>query len=225
MSNAGFRIIMEYDRSYLALAEKFYPHCTPNIADNMGRMFCMDAAIKPVRSDLKLVGIALTVKTRPGDNLLVHKAIDVAQPGDVIVVDAQGDMTNSIIGEIMVRYAQSRQINGFIIDGSIRDWDGIKNLNMPVYSKGATPRGPYKDGPGEINVPISCGGVVINPGDIIVGDSDGVVVIPPKDAERVLKDTESIALREAEIFKQIEAGTHDRTWVDKLLQEKGCQII
>lgn len=221
----GLRIYAQIKRPPLSLADAFLPYATPNIADNMGRMFCMEAGIKPVREDSKLVGIAFTVKTRPGDNLLVHKALDMALPGDVIVVDAQGDMTNSILGEIMVRYAMKKGLRGFVVDGAIRDWAGIKQLDLPVFARGATPRGPYKDGPGEINVPVSCGGVVVYPGDIIVADADGVVVIPARDAEEVLRKTKEIAEREQLILKQVEEGTWDRRWIDETLEKKGCEII
>ncbi|WP_366018233.1 RraA family protein [Thermanaeromonas sp.] len=225
LMSIGFRIYTQIRRPPLSLADAFLPYSTSNIADNMGRMFCMDAAIKPLREDSKLVGIAFTVKTRPGDNLLVHKALDMALPGDVIVVDAQGDMTNSILGEIMVRYALKKGLRGFVIDGAVRDWAGIKQLDLPVFAKGASPRGPYKDGPGEINVPISCGGVAVYPGDIIVGDADGVVVIPAKEAEEVLRRTSELAAREQAIFQQVEEGTWDRRWVDEILQQKGCEIL
>ncbi|HOK19263.1 MAG TPA: RraA family protein [Thermosynergistes sp.] len=225
MSNVGFRIYTKIKRPPLEIVDAFSPYATPNIADNMGRAFCMDAGIKPVREDSKLVGVAFTVRSRVKDNLMVHKAIDMAQPGDVIVVDAQGDMSNSILGEIIVRYAARRGLRGFVVDGTIRDWLGIKELGLPVFSRGAVPSGPFKDGPGEINVPISCGGVVVNPGDIIVGDADGVVVIPPCDAELVLKKTREIAQKEQLIFKQVEDLAWDRSWVDATLKEKGCEIV
>ena len=183
MSNPGFRVIYKkQNQENLKLAKEFIECPTANIADNMNRLPCIDASIKMVnKSALKLVGVALTVKTRPGDNLMVHKALDMANPGDIIVVDAQGDMTNSILGELMCYYAMKKGIAGMIIDGAIRDVDTISELNFPMYAKGVQPKGPYKDGPGEINVPVSCGGMVVNPGDIIVGDLDGVVVISPED--------------------------------------------
>ncbi|HBT47727.1 MAG TPA: methyltransferase [Peptococcaceae bacterium] len=222
---AGFRIYTRVKRPPLSLADAFLPYSTCNIADNMGRMFCMDAGIKPVREDAKLAGIAFTVKTRPGDNLLVHKALDMAEPGDVIIVDARGDMTNAILGEIMARYALKRGLRGLVVDGAVRDWAGIKRLDLPVFARGASPRGPYKDGPGEINVPVSCGGVTVFPGDVIVGDADGVVVIPAGEAEEILRKTREVALREQAIFRQVEEGTWDRGWIDEILRQKGCEIL
>ena len=123
-------------------------------------------------------GPAFTVKTRPGDNLMVHKALDLAEPGDVIVVDAGGDLTNAIIGEIMSTYANARGIAGIVIDGAIRDADEIRANDFPVYAAGVTHRGPYKDGPGEINVPVAIDGMVIEPGDLVLGDGDGILCVP-----------------------------------------------
>jgi RraA family protein len=224
MSNVGFRIYTKVERPSKELVEAFKGLPTPNIADNMSRFFCVDAAIKPMNSK-HLLGTALTVRSSTADNLMFHKALDMAEPGDVIVVDVQGDMINSVAGEIMMRYAMKRGIVGFLIDGAVRDSGALKNLDFAVYARGANPKGPYKDGPGEINVPVSCGGVVVNPGDIIVGDEDGVVVITPKDAPEVLEKARATFAKEASIFEAIEGDTLDRSWVDKVLQEKGCEII
>ncbi|HBT49772.1 MAG: Dimethylmenaquinone methyltransferase [Caldanaerobacter subterraneus] len=227
MSNVGFRVIMNIKRPPRELVEKFKEFSTPNIADNMNRFFCVASEIKMIneKKDLKMVGTALTVKTRIADNLMVHKALEIAKPGDVIVVDAAGDMNNAILGEIMVRLAMKRKLAGFLIDGCIRDSSAIRELDFPVFARGANPKGPYKDGPGEINVPISCGGVVIRPGDILVGDADGVVVVPPEEAENVLENTKKIVEKEKLMFEQIEKGTLDRSWIDKTLRERGCEII
>jgi regulator of RNase E activity RraA len=224
MANVGFRIYTKITRPPKELVEAFRGLATPNIADNMSRFFCVDADIRPM-SKGHLLGTAFTVRARPGDNLMFHKALDLAQPGDVIVVAGQGEMSNSLCGEIMVRYAIKKNLAGFLIDGAIRDSGPISELDFPVYARGAQPKGPYKDGPGEINVPVACGGVVIQSGDILVGDQDGVVVIRPEDAEDILAKTKAIQAKEAGIFTAIENGTWDRTWVNKTLQEKGCEII
>jgi RraA family protein len=227
MSNYGFRVITNIKRPPRELVESFREFCTPNIADNMNRFFCVASEIKMINQvkDLKMVGTALTVKTRMADNLMVHKALEIAKPGDVIVVDAAGDTTNAILGEIMVRIAMKRNLAGYLIDGCIRDSGAIRELDFPVFARGANPKGPYKDGPGEINVPVCCGGVVIRPGDILVGDEDGVVVIPPEEAEDILEKTRKIAAKEKVMFEEIEKGTIDRSWIDKALKEKGCEII
>lgn len=227
MVNVGFRVIFKKQNpETLRLAKEFIDCPTPNIADNMNRFPCVDSGIKMVnKSQIKLTGVALTVRTRPGDNLMVHKALDMAKPGDVIVVEAQGDMTNSIIGELMCYYAIERGIAGIIIDGAIRDVDTISEMSLPVYARGVQPKGPYKDGPGEINVPICCGGLVINPGDIIVGDLDGVVAISPLEAPEILTKTKGTMVKEKEIMEQIKEGKWDRSWIDATLKAKGAEII
>lgn len=224
MSNVGMRIFTKVQRPSRELIETLGQYATSNIADNMGRMFCTHPDIKPF-NNVKLLGSAFTVKACIGDNLLFHKAIDMAQPGDVLVVDGRGDLTNSLCGEIMIRYAMSRGIAGFVVDGSIRDSGALKDLNFPVYARGVSPNGPYKNGPGEINVPICCGGAVVKPGYIVVGDEDGVVFVDPADADTVIKKTKILYDNEVKTFANIKAGTLDRSWVDKLLLEKGCEII
>lgn len=226
MSNIGFRVIENIKRPEKDLIEKFKKYCTANIADNMNRFFCMDEKIKMVNSNnVKMVGPAFTVKTRVADNLLVHKAINLAKPGDVIVIDAEGDTNHAILGEIMVREAVLKKFAGYIVDGSIRDIGEISKLDYPVFAKSSIPRGPYKDGPGEINIPITCGGVVVNPGDIIVGDVDGIVVISPEYAEEILLNTEQKCEKEQSVLASLKAGTpRDKSWVDKVLIEKGCQF-
>lgn len=224
MSNVGLRIYKSINRPSKGLIESFAGLPVANIADMMNRMFCIDARIRPVNS-ASLLGPAFTIKSRPGDNLLLHKALDLAQPGDILVVDAQGDMSNAIIGELMVMWAKKRGLGGFVIDGAIRDIGALKKMDIPVYAAGITPAGPYKDGPGEINVPVSCGGVVINPGDILVGDEDGLVVIKPEDAPELLKKTKAKNLAEQKTMEEIENMSWDRTWVDKALQERDCEYI
>ncbi len=224
MSNIGFRIHSKIDRPNRELVEGFAGIPVANIADNMNRMSCMNSRIRPMNS-VPLLGTAITVKTRPGDNLLLYKAIDMAQPGDIIVVDAQGDLTNSITGELMITLMQELGISGLIVDGAIRDLGAIKEMDFPVYAAGVQPKGPYKDGPGEINVPISCGGVVVNPGDILVGDDDAVVAILPKDAPELLQKAKATVAKEAGIMESIKNNKWDRSWVDKVLREKDCEFI
>lgn len=224
MVNEGMRIYKNIKRPNKELVEGFKGLPTPNIADNMNGFFCVNSEIKGF-NDCKLLGTAFTVKSRTADILFFHKALDMAQPGDVIVVDVQGNKTWALCGEIMARYAKKRGIAGFLIDGLVRDTGALKELDFAVFAKGASPMGPYKDGPGEINVPVSCGGVIINPGDIIVGDEDGVVVIKAEEAEEVLKKAKATFVKEDKTFKSIEGGTMDRSWVDAKLKEKGVEII
>src|SRR5687768_14592971 len=144
MSNVGFRIYTKINRPDRQLVEEFRGLPVAVIADEMNRLGCMDARIKPLNR-ASLLGVAFTVKARAGDNLMLHRALDMAAPGDVIVVDGQGDLSNAIAGENMMMWAQRRQIAGVIIDGAMRDRDSIRNMEFPVFAAGIQPKGPYKN--------------------------------------------------------------------------------
>ncbi len=191
-----------------------------NISDAMSRG-TGTSALRPMHRSRRILGRAYTVRTRPGDNLMVHKAIDAAAPGDVIVVDAGGDMSNAIIGEIMVGWAAKRGLAGFVIDGAIRDSETLAAGDFPVYARGVAHRGPYKDGPGAINVPITVDGMVVLPGDLLVGDADGLLAIRPQEAPAIAARVRAIAESEARILQEIERGQLDRAWVDAALQARG----
>ncbi|GMB00064.1 PilZ domain-containing protein [Pelosinus sp. IPA-1] len=223
MSNVGLRIFTHSNRPPKTLIEGFAGIPVANIADNMNRMSCMDAKIRPI-NEVPLLGPAFTVKARPGDNLMLHRALDLAEPGDIVVVDAQGDLTNAIMGELMALWAKQRGIGGFVIDGAIRDIGALKKMDLAIYAAGVTPAGPYKDGPGEINVPVACGGVVVNPGDILVGDEDGIVVINPRDAAELLEKSRAKSLTEMQTIEEIANMSWDRTWVEKALAERGVAV-
>lgn len=158
---------------------------TSIVSDNMARLPGA-TGIMPYHSGGPLVGTALTVRTRHGDNLAIHAALKVARPGDVIVIDGGGDFSQALIGEIILTHAQSIGVAGFVIDGAIRDVAAIRASDMPCYARGVTHKGPYKNGPGAINVQVSIGGMVVNPGDLILGDDDGVVAVPADIAASLL---------------------------------------
>jgi RraA family protein len=221
---AGFRILPMPRRASPALVAALGEMVTAHLSDNMSRLQGAAAAIRPMHRGGRLVGTALTVRVAPGDNLMVHKAIDIAAPGDVIVVDAGGVVEQAIIGDIMTSHAAKRGVAGFVIDGAIRDADELRSRDFPVYARGVTHRGPYKNGPGEIGVPVSIGGMVVNPGDIIVGDGDGVVAVPLADAEAVLAAAREQKKKEDATLAAIAAGTIDRKWVDETLQAKGVKL-
>lgn len=225
MSNLGFRILPVQNRLDKQLVKQFEQVVTPHISDNMNRLSALGAELVPYHQEGMLVGTAITVKTRPGDNLMVHKAIDLAEDGDVIVVDAGGELTNAIVGEIMLRLAQKKGIKGFVINGAIRDVKAFQNDVFPVYAKGITHRGPYKEGPGEINAPISIAGTIIHPGDIVVGDEDGVAIVPAIMATEILYLVKEQQKNESAIIQSIEDGTVDRGWVDETLRQKGCEFL
>jgi RraA family protein len=197
---------------------------TPHLSDSMERLYAGGPLLRPMHRQGKLAGPAYTVKTAPGDNLLVHKALDAASAGDVIVVDAGGFADHAIIGELMMSRARQRGIAGLVIWGAIRDSAEVGAGDYPVYACAVTHRGPYKNGPGEINVPISMGGMPVMPGDIVVGDADGLVAVPLAQVERVLASARAILEKETAAMREIVAGTVDRSWVDKALRDKGYNL-
>jgi RraA family protein len=217
----GFRILQRTRKVDADTVAKFASLPVANISDSMSRMTAGGAALRPMHAGGVLAGPAFTVKTRPGDNLMLHKAIDTAEPGDVIVVDGGGDLTNSLIGEMMSAHAEHRGIAGMVIYGAIRDYDTIHAGNYPIFAAGVTHRGPYKDGPGEINVPIAIDGMVIEPGDLIVGDGDGIVCVPFANTAEVLKATTAKHEAETKQLAAIKAGKSDRSWVDASLKKLG----
>ncbi|WP_029032332.1 RraA family protein [Salinarimonas rosea] len=220
----GFRIIRDRPRPPEEVLAASGRVPVANISDNMHRIFAGGPQLRPFHRSGRLCGVALTVRTRPGDNAIVHKALDLAQAGDVLVADVGGDLTNAIIGEIMLAYARMRSVAGFVIHGSVRDIAAIAEDGLPVYTRGATHRGHYKHGPGEINVPVSVGGMVVVPGDILVGDEDGVLAVPLDQAEEILALTSAQQEREAGILCIIAEATWDRAWIDQALQDKGCEV-
>lgn len=225
MSNPGLRVKKSFPRPEKALVEAFANIPVANIGDNMNRVSCMNARVRPMNSG-RLLGCAFTVKVRTGDNLLFHKAIDMAQPGDIIMIDAQNEQSYAIFGELMILWLRRRGITGVVVDGCIRDYDTLSKMDdIAVYATGITPNGPLKEGGGEINFPIMCGGLVVNPGDIIVGDADGIVVINPADAPDVLKKALAQNAKEAQTMKDIENLAWNRDWVDATLKAKGCEFI
>ncbi len=180
---------------------------TAVISDNLGRLAgCV--GLRPFHRGGHLIGTAVTVKTRPGDNLAILRALESVGSGDVIVVDGGGDETRALVGDIMKTIAESRKVAGFVIDGAIRDVASYASSDFPCFARAVTHRGPYKDGPGEINVPVSVGGSVVSPGDIVVGDADGVVTFPASIAATLLESVRSKIVREEEMIKSILEGRY-----------------
>lgn len=167
-----------------------------NIGDAMDRLGAMDSRIGPIWPGATVAGPAFTVWTRSGDNDAVHRALAVAQPGDVIVVSGGADESRALIGEIMGARARTRGLAGFVLDGAARDAQGLADITMPVFARAVTPAGPYKFGPGHLSCPVAVGGVAVLPGDIIVGDADGVVVIPQARAHAVAEAAEAVLAME-----------------------------
>jgi RraA family protein len=222
----GFRIRLDFPRLDPALMAELSAFPTPDISDLLNRMYALDSAIRCLTGcDHRLWGPACTVRVFPGDNLMVHKALDIARPGDVVVVDAGGSCMNAVLGDLVCTKAKHRGIAGFIVDGLIRDLPGIQETGLPVYARGTTPIGPLHRGPGEINFPISCGGTIINPGDAIVADTAGIVAVPRDVVVEVLRRLNEVADRQAEYLLSVQRGNFSNAWVDRLLEQGGCEIV
>ncbi|PSL18457.1 RraA family protein [Shimia abyssi] len=220
----GFRIKSSSERLPQDIIDGFSKFESCDVSDMLNRMFAMHQQINNVVNTRKLFGPACTVKVYPGDNLMVHKVLDIANPGDVIVVDCTGSASAAVIGDLIANKAASRGIAGFVIDGLVRDLDGLKELDMPIFARGTTPFGPLHRGPGEINYPISCGGVVVNQGDVICADCSGVTVVPQDFATEVLARLQANDARMSEYVANIRMGNFSNAWVDDLLEEKGCRL-
>lgn len=198
--------------------EAFREVVTPHISDNLGRHVGARGLTRFNRSG-KLVGTALTVKTRPGDNLFIYKAMTLIQPGHVLVIDAQGDTCNAVIGELIKLYAQQRGCVGFVVNGAIRDVASFDST--PCYALDVVHCGPYKSGPGEINVPVCIGGMLVQPGDILVGDEDGLVAFPQEHAQALLEAAAKHAAHEDEVKAEIATGNLHQSWLDRVLDQHG----
>jgi regulator of RNase E activity RraA len=172
--------------------------------------------LHPYHAPSPMAGTAVTVKTRGGDNLAILRAYDYCRPGDVMVVDAGGDLANALVGGIMTFAAASLGLAGMVLDGAIRDVAEIRERTFPVYARGVIHRGPYKDGPGEINVPVTVGGMVVNPGDIVVGDQDGLLAFAPSMAHEIIEKALAQHAKEEATMQAIREGRWDRSFVDAL---------
>lgn len=185
------------------------------LSDNLHRSVG-SVGLQPYHRPRPMAGTAVTVRTRGGDNLEILRAFEYCRPGDVMVVDCGGDVSNAVIGGILSYYGSTIGLSGMVIDGAIRDVAEIRERDFPIYARGVNHRGPYKDGPGEINVPVSVGAMVVNPGDIVVGDQDGVLAFAPGEAARLIEKALAQASKEADTMKAMKEGRWDRSFIDAL---------
>lgn len=220
----GCRIRSEAPRPPRAEVEELRLFETADLSDLLNRLYAMSPAVHNLVNDRCIAGPACTVKVYPGDNLMVHKALDIAKPGDVIVVDASNCHTTAVIGDLVARKAQHRGIEAFVIDGLVRDLAEMKAVGLPVYAKGVTPVGPLHRGPGEINHPICCGGVVVNPGDVIVGDLTGVVVVPRDYVTQTIERAHRQRIANRDYVDDVRRGIFSNAWVDPMLADLDCLI-
>lgn len=219
MSSIGFSINPTPRLVSDAQMTTFSTFAVSNISDAMKRTSGTNH-LRPFHRTGRVIGRALTVKSAPGDNLMVHKAIRMAQAGDVIVVQTGGHMLNAVVGELMSTAAARKGLAGFVIDGAIRDSAFIAENDFPVFARGISHRGPFKEGPGEINVPVSIDGMVTLPGDLIVGDPDGVLAIRPGDLDSLSVLVRAIEDKERELLDSMANGTFNTDWVDDTLRQK-----
>lgn len=189
--------------------------------------------LRPFHGDpsLRLCGVALTVRVRPGDNLMLHKALTLARPGDVVVVDGAGETSYALAGGLMRLAALSRGVVGLVVDGALRDVEEWAEGELLVFARGSSPRKPSKDGPGEINVPVGCAGLLVSPGDLVLGDADGVVSAPPQrlaslleEARALLADEEEKKLHHLAARQDPSLRARDEERVDAWLRAKGCPV-
>lgn len=202
MTNVGYQIVTSIPRPDQALVERFRGISTTVIGDAMQRTAALPSRIRAC-NDVPLLGTAYTVRVPEGDNVMLYYALDNAEPGDVIVVAGGGFTERALCGEIMVRFAASRGIAGLVVDGAIRDAAELRDLDIPVHAVASSPNGPYKNGPGTVNEPVSLGSRVVHPGDLIVGDATGVVSIPVSEAEAVADECEAIVKKEEAMLDRI----------------------
>lgn len=222
----GFRFRYTIERPDHETVVGLGEFATPDISDLQNRLYTMAPAIHNVTADhLRILGPACTVKVFPGDNLAVHKALDIAKPGDVIVVDAGASPMNAVLGDLVSTKASYRGIAGFVVDGLIRDLPAILEIGtFPVFARGITPIGPLHRGPGEVNFPISAGGIVVQPGDVVIGDPNGVVIVPREIAGDLLERLRVRAAAEADYKAAVARGDFSNAWVDALLDEAGIIV-
>lgn len=222
---AGYRIHPRAEGPEASVVQAFKAIPVAAIGDAMSRnVGAIGLHQYHARLEAVLCGPAVTVRVRPGDNLMIHKALMMVQPGDVLVIDGGGDISQALVGGLMRTTCLARGLGGLVIDGAIRDLCEWAQDGMPIFARGHTHRGPSKDGPGEINVPVACAGLAVLPGDLIVGDADGVIAVPAAEAAEVLLRSQAHLAREAVIRETNRSGTADPERFDAVLRAKGLPV-
>ncbi|WP_252312671.1 RraA family protein [Sinobaca sp. H24] len=215
-----------FKRPHKSWNEKYSDIPTPVIGDVMGRFNIMDERIKPIWKGDRYVGPALPIMTYPSDNFMIHLGVDLAEEGDFLIVDAGNYQNAGLWGEVLTVNAMEKKIKGIVIDGAVRDVKEIEELKFPVFASGINARGGYKSNPGTVNIPISCGGVAVSPGDLIVADENGIAVVPQNDIEIIYKKCIEKIDAETEIMDQLRHGknTFEIMGLDNTLERLGIKI-
>ena len=214
----GFRVRTGWRRPEESLLAAFGKASSANVADCMSRMGAMDVGIKPVWPSPRVIGAALTVWCHSADNLMLHKSLTLAQPGDIIVMNTQGNLANSGFGELLATSCLQIGIRAVIVDGTVRDGQELEAMGLPAYARGLSPNSCNKDGGGEVGAVIACGGVAVRPGDVIVADRDGVAVVPLDDAAEVARLAGELMARERSRLVEIEQGVLVKAEIDETLR-------
>ena len=212
----------DFTRIDAATVQAALAYASSILADVAGRRGGMDGRIAALSPAMRVCGPAFTVELRPGDNLMIHAAMAMAKPGDVLVIDGKGDRSCALMGSIMLNACKQLGLAGVVLDASIRDTEELRELGFPVWAVGANSNGPTKLVPGRINWPVSCGGLTVNPGDLIVGDADGVVVVEREKAAMLLPLAAAKVAEERQRIADITSGRAIRPkWLDAALQAAG----
>jgi len=215
-------VVREFERVSADVVRRAADFPSSILADVAGRRGALSGRIAPLAPSMRFAGPALTVEVRPGDNLMIHAALAIAKPGDVIIVDGKGDLGCALMGEIMCQQAAKIGVAGVVIDGAVRDGEAIRALGLPMYASGLNPNGPTKFVPGRLNQPISIGGVSVSPGDLVVGDGDGVTVIERAKAESMLPLAAEKVAAETKRIAEIRSGKGLRApWLEGALRAAG----
>ena len=195
------------------------------VVDANGRRGALDWHIRPLTASTRFIGTALTVRSRARDNLAPYAALACAQPGDVLVVAADGYEEASVAGDVLLGMARNAGIVALVTDGMVRDIDGLNAVGIPVFARGLTPNSPYKDGPGEIGLPIAIGGMIVDAGDLVVGDQDGVVIVARAQAEQVAAEAQAVAAKEKTMDGWVRDGARVPPWLESTLAAKGVHYV
>ena len=215
-------IVRDFERVPAAIVKQASQFAASILADVAGRRGTLHGRIQPLSPGMRMAGPAFTIEVRAGDNLMIHAAMAMAQPGDILVIDGKGDLSCALMGSIMINACRKMNLGGVVIDGAVRDTEELRELGFPVYAVGANPNGPTKFVPGRINWPVSCGDTVVNPGDLVVGDADGVVVVERLKAESLLEPAAKKVAEERARIADITAGRNLRPkWLEGSLRAAG----
>lgn len=225
MSDAKLKIRQHFERTPAALLAKFREAASGPVVDAMGRRGALDTTIRPVTQNTAFCGNALTVWTVPRDNLAPYAALKFAQPGDVLVVATAGCDEASVLGDIAIGMARNAGIVAVVTDGLVRDKRGLDAVGIPVFARGLSPNSPFKNGPGEIGGTVTLGRISINPGDIVLGDIDGVVVVPRASAAQVYERLQAVLEKEAAMEARVTAGAAYPDWLDGVLEGSDISFV